>query len=161
MAEVSLLAAFQNRAVGKKLVEALHMLMPGLKYFRYVLCCTFADTFRQQGFYPCLAAAGQLKTLSGCCSIGALLKDGVVVRTSNLAVEGPVAIEPRTLRGSAARVAARKHTTFHAQKRTEDETYDFCSMPFANIHQYCNQLCLTVLTVQCIACMSYAGIACC
>jgi len=57
-----------------------------------------------------------------CCSIGALLKDGVVVRTSNLAVEGPVVIRPQSLRGSAARVAARKNTTFHTKKRSEDET---------------------------------------
>ena len=98
------------------------MLMPGLKYFRYLLWCTFADKFCQQGLYPYPQLSGQLKTLSDTRSIGALLKDGVVVRTSNLAVEGPVAIEPRTLRGSAARVAARKHTTFHAQKRTEEET---------------------------------------
>ncbi|KAL0041795.1 hypothetical protein WJX79_004939 [Trebouxia sp. C0005] len=86
LAEVSLLAAFQNRMVGKRLVQALLLLMPGLKYF----------------------------------SIGALLKDGVVVRTSNLAVEGPVEIEPRTLRGSAARVAARKQTTFHTKKRSDE-----------------------------------------
>lgn len=88
LAEVSLLAAFQNRMVGKRLVHALLLLMPGLKYF----------------------------------SIGALLKDGVVVRTSNLAVEGPVEIEPRTLRGSAARVAARKQTTFHTKKRSDEDT---------------------------------------
>jgi len=56
-----------------------------------------------------------------CCSIGALLKDGVVVRTSNLAVEGPVEIEPRTLRGSAARVAARKQTTFHTKKHADED----------------------------------------
>jgi len=29
-----LLAAFQNRMVGKRLVHALLLLMPGLKYFR-------------------------------------------------------------------------------------------------------------------------------
>ncbi|KAL0047473.1 hypothetical protein WJX82_004362 [Trebouxia sp. C0006] len=87
LAEVSLLAAFQNRLVGKRLVHALLLLMPGLKYF----------------------------------SIGALLKDGVIVRTSNLAVEGPVEIEPRTLRGSAARVAARKQTTFHTKKRLDED----------------------------------------
>ena len=57
-----------------------------------------------------------------CCSIGALLKDGVVVRTSNLAVEGPVNIHPQSLRGSAARVAARKNTIFHTKKRSEEET---------------------------------------
>ncbi len=49
------------------------------------------------------------------------MKDGVVVRTSNLAVEGPVEIEPRTLRGSAARVAARKQTTFHTKKHADED----------------------------------------
>lgn len=34
LAEVSLLAAFQNRAVGDKLAHALLLLMPGLQYFR-------------------------------------------------------------------------------------------------------------------------------
>lgn len=38
LAEVSLLAAFQNRVVGGKLVQALLLLMPGLKYFRYAGC---------------------------------------------------------------------------------------------------------------------------
>lgn len=34
LAEVSLLAAFQNRAVGDKLAHALLLLMPSLQYFR-------------------------------------------------------------------------------------------------------------------------------
>ena len=34
LAEVSLLAAFKNRAVGGKLVEALQLMVPGLKYLR-------------------------------------------------------------------------------------------------------------------------------
>lgn len=34
LAEVSLLAAFQNRAVGDKLAHALLLLMPSLQHFR-------------------------------------------------------------------------------------------------------------------------------
>lgn len=37
LAEVSLLAAFQNRAVGEKLTHALLLLMPGLQYFRQAI----------------------------------------------------------------------------------------------------------------------------
>lgn len=55
-------------------------------------------------------------------SFGALLKDGVVMRTSDLAVVGSVDIRPQTLRGSAARVAARKNTTFHTKMRSGDSS---------------------------------------
>lgn len=54
------------------------------------------------------------------CSIGAILKDGVVIKTSNLAVPGPVELKAKSLRGSAARVAARKLTAFHTKKRPDE-----------------------------------------
>ena len=56
------------------------------------------------------------------CSIGALLKDGVIVRTSNLVTPGPVGINAQTLRGSAARIAARKHSSFHIKRGPDDGT---------------------------------------
>lgn len=56
------------------------------------------------------------------CSIGALLKDGVIVRTSNLVTPGAVEVGAQTLRGSAARIAARKHSAFHVKRQPDDST---------------------------------------
>lgn len=51
------------------------------------------------------------------CSLAAFLNGGVVVRSSNLAVEGDVAVRAQAMGQSAARVAARQHSIFHGQKK--------------------------------------------
>ncbi|KAL3131066.1 hypothetical protein ABBQ38_000381 [Trebouxia sp. C0009 RCD-2024] len=53
-------------------------------------------------------------------SIGALLKDGVTVCTGNLVIPGPIDISARSLRGTAARIAARKNSTLHVKRRAGD-----------------------------------------
>ncbi|KAL3138937.1 hypothetical protein ABBQ32_005750 [Trebouxia sp. C0010 RCD-2024] len=53
-------------------------------------------------------------------SVGALLKDGVTVCTSNLVIPGPIDISARSLRGTAARIAARKNSTLHVKRRAGD-----------------------------------------
>lgn len=57
-----------------------------------------------------------------CCSIGALLKDGVIVRTSNLLIPGAIDVSATSLRGTAARLAARKNSTLHVKRRAQDAT---------------------------------------
>lgn len=110
LAEVSLLAAFHNRAVGDRLAHALLLLMPGLQYFRQ-------ETGKSSRWsWPLVV----LIRLTCCCSIGALLKDGVVIRTSNLVIPGSVDISAKSLRGTAARLAARKNSTLHVKRRAED-----------------------------------------
>ena len=51
-------------------------------------------------------------------SLAAFLNGGVVVRSSNLAVEGEVAVRAQIMGQSAARVAARQHSIFHGQKKS-------------------------------------------
>ena len=51
------------------------------------------------------------------CSLAAFLNGGVVIRSSNLAVEGDVAVRAQAMGQSAARVAARQHSIFHGQKK--------------------------------------------
>ncbi|KAL3131068.1 hypothetical protein ABBQ38_000383 [Trebouxia sp. C0009 RCD-2024] len=50
-------------------------------------------------------------------SLAAFLNGGVVIRSSNLAVEGDVSIRAQAMGQSAARVAARQHSIFHGQKK--------------------------------------------
>lgn len=50
-------------------------------------------------------------------SLAAFLSGGVVIRSSNLAVEGDVTIRAQAMGQSAARVAARQHSIFHGQKK--------------------------------------------
>ena len=55
--------------------------------------------------------------MCGLCSLAAFLNGGVVIRSSNLAVEGDVAVRAQAMGQSAARVAARQHSIFHGQKK--------------------------------------------
>lgn len=116
LAEVSLLAAFHNRVVGEKLAHALLVLMPGLQYFRQATadCLIGVNSVLGQPY----KSDNQL--LACCCSIGALLKDGVTVCTGNLVIPGPIDISARSLRGTAARIAARKNSTLHVKRRAGD-----------------------------------------
>ena len=52
------------------------------------------------------------------CSLAAFLNGGVVIRSSNLAVEGEVQVRAQAMGHSAARIAAKQHSIFHGQKKS-------------------------------------------
>lgn len=50
-------------------------------------------------------------------SLAAFLNGGVVIRSSNLAVQGEVQVRAQAMGHSAARIAAKQHSIFHGQKK--------------------------------------------
>ncbi|DBA83711.1 hypothetical protein WJX77_008370 [Trebouxia sp. C0004] len=50
-------------------------------------------------------------------SLAAFLNGGVVIRSSNLAVQGDVSVRAQAMGHSAARIAAKQHSIFHGQKK--------------------------------------------
>ncbi len=50
-------------------------------------------------------------------SLAAFLNGGVVIRSSNLAVEGNVSVRAQAMGHSASRIAAKQHSIFHGQKK--------------------------------------------
>ena len=54
------------------------------------------------------------------CSVAALLRDGVVMRTSNMLRPGPVKVEAASLRNSATRMAVKQHAMFQTKRRSGD-----------------------------------------
>ena len=61
--------------------------------------------------------AATFPNLSCMCSLAAFLNGGVVIRSSNLAVEGGVQVRAQAMGHSAARIAAKQHSIFHGQKK--------------------------------------------
>ncbi len=50
-------------------------------------------------------------------SLAAFLNGGVVIRSSNLAVQGDVSVRAQAMGHSASRIAAKQHSIFHGQKK--------------------------------------------
>jgi hypothetical protein len=55
--------------------------------------------------------------ISHAYSLAAFLNGGVVIRSSNLAVQGDVSVCAQAMGHSAARIAAKQHSIFHGQKK--------------------------------------------
>ena len=51
------------------------------------------------------------------CSLAAFLNGGVVIRSSNLAMQGSVSVRAQAMGHSASRIAAKQHSIFHGQKK--------------------------------------------
>lgn len=79
-----------------------------------LLLSAFSDNSIKQSLHQEIAAA--LPSVRY-ISLAAFLNGGVVIRSSNLAVQGDVSVRAQAMGHSAARIAAKQHSIFHGQKK--------------------------------------------